>query len=93
MTYIKDNVAKDNFTLKDPGNSGNNVIDTLDSFERQNLSNRMDMIIRNIENWEDDIKIYFPLNDDFEEKVTHEGYGLKTASASASIPPNNTRFG
>ncbi len=93
MTYIKDNVTQEGFTLKDPGNSGNNVIDTLESYERQALSNKIDMIIKNIENHEDDIKIYFPINKDFEEKVSQEGYGIKTATASASIPPNNIRFG
>jgi len=93
MTYIKDNVTQEGFTLKDPGNSGNNVIDTLESYERQALSNKIDMIIKNIENHEDNIKIYFPTNKDFEEKVSQEGYGIKTATASASIPPDNTRFG
>lgn len=93
MTYIKDNVTQEGFTLKDPGNSGNNVIDTLESYERQALSNKIDIIIENIENHEDNIKIYFPTNKDFEEKVSQEGYGIKTATASTSIPPDNTRFG
>ncbi|WP_298754816.1 hypothetical protein [uncultured Arcobacter sp.] len=98
MEYIKDNVTQESFTLKDPGNSGNNVIDTLTSFERTNLSNTMDRIIKNIEDNEDYIKSYFPVNKDFEEEdddknASQRGYGLKTASVSASLPPNNTRFG
>jgi len=98
MEYIKDNVTEENFTLKDPGNSGNNVIDTLNSFERTNLSNTMNRIIINIEDNEDYIKSYFPINKDFEEEdddknASQRGYGLKTASVSASLPPNNTRFG
>ena len=93
MTYIKNNVTQEGFTLKDPGNSGNNVIDTLESYERQALSDKMDRIIKNIESNEDNIKMYFPTNKDFEEKVSQEGYGIKTAIASASIPPDNTRFG
>lgn len=95
MEYIRDNVEKEGFTLKDPGNSGNNVIDTLDSFQRANLSNSMDRIIKNVEDYEDNIKLYFKINEEFEEEDgdTNKGYGLKTASAGLSTPPNNTRFG
>ncbi len=99
MKYIKDNVTQENFTLKDPGNSGNNVIDTLTPYERTNLSNTMNRMINNIEDNEDYIKSYFPINQDFEEEendgenTSQIGYGLKTASVSASVPPNNTRFG
>ena len=89
LHYIKDNVAQESFTLKDPGNSGNNVIDTLNSNERQNLSNTMGNIIQNIEHNEDNIKTYFPINENFKSI----GYGVKTAGISASIPPNSTRFG
>lgn len=99
MEYIKDNVTQENFTLKDPGNTGNNVIDTLTSYERTNLSNTMNRMINNIEDNEDYIKSYFPVNQEFEEEEddgdnsSQRGYGLKTASVSASVPPNNTRFG
>ena len=93
---IIDNVEKDEFTLKDPGNSGNDVIDTLESYQRTNLSNSMKRIIENIENNEDNIKLYFKLNEEFnenDEEDTNKGYGLKTASIAISTPPNNTRFG
>jgi len=93
MEYIRDNVENDGFTLNDPGNSGNNVIDTLDSDQRTNLSNSMDRIIKNVEDYEDNIKIYFKLNEEFDEDDINKGYGLKTASVAASTPPNNTRFG
>lgn len=93
MEYIQDNITKDGFTLKDPGNIGNDVIDTLNSSDRQMLSNRMKKIIDNIESNEDNIKIYFPMNEKFEENDSTKGYGTKTSGAAASIPPNNTRFG
>lgn len=94
MEYIKDNVNQEGFTLKDPGNSGNNVIDTLNTDERKKLSDTMKKIINNIEANDDNIKIYFPINKQFEETDTQRGYGTKIASASSmSIPPNNTRFG
>jgi len=93
MEYIKDKATKEGFTLKDPGNSNNNVMDTLDELERENLSNRMQTIINNIDNHEDYIKTYFPLNKDFEDKLNNtNGYGLKTGIAGISNPPK-TRFG
>lgn len=95
MEYIRDNVSKDGFTLKDPGNSNNNVVNTLESWERQNLSNRMDTMLRNIGNNSDNIKIYFPINDDFKEneKSSDNTYGIKDKAVAVSTPPNNQRFG
>jgi hypothetical protein len=92
MTYTKDNVTKDSFSLKDPGNSGNDVIDTLNSTERQNLSNTMNTIIENIEANKEYLKIYFPINEEFNDTDDKNGYGVKSISG-ASIPPDNTRFG
>lgn len=95
MTYIKDNVTKEDFTLKDPGNSNNDVIKSLESRERQNLSDRMKIIIERIEDNSENIKTYFPINEDFkkDEKSSSNSYGLKEASAGPSIPSNNQRFG
>lgn len=93
MEYIKDNATKEGFTLKDPGNSNNNVMDTLDKYEKESLSNDMKSIINNIESYEDNIKTYFPLNKDFESKLNNSnGYGLKSGIAGISTPPK-TRFG
>jgi hypothetical protein len=94
MQYIQDNVTSDSFTLEDPGNSNNDVIDTLTSSERNQLSNKMENIIRNIESNEDNLKIYFPKNDDYkEDNSSGNGYGLKGNNIKPSIPPNNQRFG
>jgi len=93
MTYIKDNITKEGFTLIDPGNSGNDVMDSLNNFERQSLSGRMDLILKNIENNEDNILIYFPLNNEFaDEKNSKNGYGVKKNS-NYSVPPPVQRFG
>ena len=94
MEYIKDNVNQEGFTLKDPGNSNNDVIETLTEWDRDQFSNDMKRIIENIEDDENDMKIYFPINEDFEEDSDSEGgYGVKIGSASlASVPPD-TRFG
>lgn len=80
LEYIKDNVTKENFTLKDPGNSNNDVAETLESWEKINLSNRISNMIDNIENYSDNIKTYFPINEDFEYK-----YQENRANAALNI--------
>lgn len=93
MEFIRDNVTKGDFKLKDPGNCNNDVIETLESWERTNLSQKMDIIIKRIEDNEDNIKSYFPVNEKFEKREsTGNAYGLKSASAF-SIPSNTQRFG
>lgn len=92
MCYIRDNVTSNGFTLKDPGNSNNNVIETLTENEREELSYEMNSILNNINDNENDIRIYFPINEDF-EGGTQGGYGVKVGSSTlASVPPD-TRFG
>lgn len=95
MEYIRDNVTKDNFTLKDPGNSNNDVADTLDSWGKSSLSNKMSNIIDNIERNSENIKTYFPVNENFKEENKSENkYGLKDASIIApSIPSKSQQFG
>jgi hypothetical protein len=94
MEYIKDNVAKDNFKLVDPGNSNNDVMDTLESWERTNLSNRIDTIIKRIEENSENIKTYFPVNEEFEEKENSKSsYGIKSSNIAPSIPSTTQRFG
>lgn len=96
MEYIENNVTTKGFTLKDPGNSSNNLMDTLEEFEKTSLSNKMRRMIDNIDENDDYLESYFPKNKDFEENENNNsnaGYGLKTSSVVASVPPNNTRFG
>jgi hypothetical protein len=94
MEYIRDNVTKDNFKLIDPGNSNNDVINTLESHDRTNLSNRMDTIIKRIEDNSENIKSYFPVNEKFEKKETSKSsYGIKGTYVTPSIPSNTQRFG
>tara|TARA_R110002049_G_C9172462_1_gene562048 strand:+ start:462 stop:1424 length:963 start_codon:yes stop_codon:yes gene_type:complete len=95
MTYIKDNVTKDGYKLIDPGNSNNDLMDTLENWQRINLSNRLDTMINRINGNSDNIKSYFPINTDFEEedKSSGGGYGIKTGAAAFSTPPDNQRFG
>lgn len=94
MNYIKENVSEDDFKLIDPGNSNNNVMETLESWERTNLASRMETIVKNIEDNSENIKTYFPINEKFEDQLSSkESYGIKGASISPSIPSDNQRFG
>ncbi len=90
MEYIRDNVAEDGFTLKDPGNSGNDVADTLDEFQKNALKQRMRNMLDSIDDNSDNIKLYFPINKLFQEK---QGYGIKEGGSTFSIPSQNERFG
>lgn len=96
MTYIKDNVNKDGFTLKDPGNSNNDILKPLSSFDLEALSNRMNTIINRVEENSENIKTYFPVNEAYaepEEDSETSSYGIKGSAVGPSIPSNNQRFG
>lgn len=95
MEYIEENITKDKFTLKDPGNTNNDVADTIEDWEKTNLSNKMSRIVNNIENHSDNIKTYFPINDELiEDKENKSQYGLKDSSIIApSIPYKSQQFG
>lgn len=92
LGYIRDEVTKDAFTLKDPGNSNNDLIDTLTSFDRQNLSDDMKLILDRIEDNDENIKTYFPENQKFVEKEDENKYDHK-GNGFYSAPPKSERFG
>ncbi len=89
MEYIRDNVTT--VSLADPGNSNNDVADTLDDSDKKVISDDMKYMIERIEENSDNIKTYFPINSkhpcDEEKKVT---YGIK--ENKPSVPPP-TKFG
>ncbi|MDN3596806.1 nucleotidyltransferase [Zunongwangia endophytica] len=95
MKYIRDNITNYDFSLKDPGNSGNDVADTLESWQKENLSNKMNNMLDRINDNEDNLKIYFPTNEVFEEDddESKAGYGVKEGASTFSIPTQNQRFG
>jgi hypothetical protein len=89
MEYIRDNVKT--VTLPDPGNSNNEVANSLSDYDKSNTSSDMDYMIGRIEENSDNIKLYFPLNDKFPiEEETKNSYGSN--SSGFSVPPA-TRFG
>ncbi len=92
MEYIRDHIAEDNFTLKDPGNSGNDVVRSLESRKRQNLSSKMKTMLENINGNTDTLKTYFPVNKDVQDP-NGGGYGVKAGASLLSKPKKDQRFG
>jgi len=91
LEYIRDNVTKDGFTLKDPGNSSNNLADTLTSYEKQQLSNDMKNMLDRIKDNDENLKTYFPENSKFKKEETNNNqYGT---NSGMPIPPAKLNFG
>ncbi len=91
MEYIRDNVTNDGFTLKDPGNSSNDLADTLTDSEKQQLANDMKNMLDRIEENDENIKIYFPENSKFKEEDKNKNqYGT---NGGMPVPPSKLNFG
>lgn len=89
MEFIRDEVK--DISLPDPGNSGNEVADTMTDIEKGNLSDDMKYMIERIEENSDYIKTYYPVNDRFPcEEKKEDKYEEK--KKGMSVPPP-TRFG
>jgi len=93
MRYIQENVAKDGFKLIDPGNSNNDVIDTLTEIERNDLSIEMNNIITRIDENGENAKIYFPFNSSYAKEKKSASYGFSSSIAGSSMPAGSQRFG
>lgn len=92
MEYIRDEVKS--VSLPDPGNSSNDVADTLTDSDKDTLSYDMKRMIERIEEDSDTIKSYYPINEKFppeDEEKSNNSYGVKTG-IGLSVPPV-TRFG
>ena len=89
MEYIRDNVTNDGFTLKDPGNGSNDLADTLNDSEKQQLANDMKNLLERIEENDENIKTYFPENAKFKEenKYKYSTFG------GMPLPPPKLNFG
>lgn len=89
LEYIRDNVKT--VSLPDPGNSGNNMADTLTALEKSNLSDDMKFMIERIEENSDNIRTYFKINEKYPcEGSDEDKYNVK--KEGVSVPPL-TRFG
>lgn len=91
LNYISEHVTDEKFQLIDPGNSNNNVLSTMDSWKRSNLSSTLDLIKNNVENYPDTyLPYYFPVKQEYLPKEKQEnGYGEE----KVSYPPTAKRFG
>jgi len=63
MEYIRDNIKT--IRLEDPANSNNVVSDTMTDSEKNNFSYDMGSILDHIEENDDNLKVYFSVNDKF----------------------------
>lgn|SRR5690606_7657906 len=93
LQYIRDKVTGESFTLKDPGNSSNDLIDTLTTSERQTLSDDMKNMLERIEDNDENIKTYFPENSKFVEEEEIDNKYENKGNGFYSNPPKNERFG
>lgn len=91
LEYIKGNVTKETFTLKDPGNSSNDLADTLTDTEKQNLSNDMKNMLDRIEENEENIRTYFPENIKFKEE--DDKNNRYQTNGGMPVPPPKINFG
>jgi hypothetical protein len=91
LEYVRDNVVKDSFTLIDPGNSSNDLADTLTSFEKLQLSNDMKNMLDRIEENDENIKTYFPENPKFKEEDSNKN--KYNTNGGILIPPPKLNFG
>ncbi|WGE57971.1 nucleotidyltransferase [Actinobacillus equuli] len=94
LNYIIDNIERENFTLKDPGNGNNDLVLSLDDTKKTNLVSQLKFMLEKIESNEKQIEFYLPLNEKFAEnnKEENKAYGLKS-SLLVSTPPVSQRFG
>lgn len=80
LEFIKDNI--ESISLPDPGNTNNEVANTLTDYEKQSLSSDFAYLIERIDESSDLIKLYFPINEKFPPEETYDSTGN-----SRSVPP------
>lgn len=92
LEFIRDQVKT--ISLPDPGNTGNDVADTLDDWEKNVLSDDMKYMLERIEADSDNIKTYFLINEKFKnDDDVKEDVRYGSQAAAMSVPPSITRFG
>lgn len=91
LSYISEHVIDEKYQLIDPGNSNNNVLSTMDTIKRANLSSTLELIKNNIENNPSIyLSYYFPIRAEFSpQEKRDKGYGEE----KVSYPPTAKRFG
>lgn len=77
MEFIRDNAQS--IRLIDPANSNNIVSDTMTDSEKLNLHWDMKQILEHVEQSAENLKIYYPVNDDFDDGDDEEEKRKKAA--------------
>jgi hypothetical protein len=93
LEYIKDEITKDNFTLKDPGNSSNDIAKTIDSYKKRSLKDDFEYILNNVELNEKNLKNHFNENDKYKEVEAESKNAYKVNDSSRAIIPPSNQFG
>lgn len=94
LQYIVDNIENATFKLPDPGNSNNDLMSTLDSYQKTLLKSDFELIIKNVESNEKNIELYFEKNKDFSEEANENSLSYGVAGATpVSTPSSKQRFG
>jgi len=95
LEYIIDEIEGDNFSLKDPGNSSNDIAKTIDSYKKTLLKNDFKFLLEQVELNDENLKNHFKENEKYkiveESSESKSGYRINDSS-KAIIPPSN-QFG
>lgn len=94
LQYIIDNIEQDSFKLPDPGNSSNDLMSTLESYQKILLKNDFELILNNVESNEKNIELYFEKNEKFSNEANNNSlsYGV-IGAIPVSTPSSSQRFG
>lgn len=88
LEYIRDNI--ETIQLIDPGNSNNNVADSLNSYQKTSLSNTIKRVLDHIDNDESAVENYFPVNPDYPcEEGNKSPYIVVGTDRPDRIPDND----
>ncbi|WP_299336786.1 nucleotidyltransferase [uncultured Psychroserpens sp.] len=94
LEYISDEITRENFTLKDPGNSNNDIADTLGWYQKQSLKNDFDYILSDVDKKDENLKKHFKENENFKEEEDKSGSGgYRVGDTSKAIIPPSNHFG
>lgn len=93
MEYIRDHITDESFHLYDPGNSGNDLMASMEYYKKSALKTEMESMLNNIDqNAATYLPYYFPINDEFDPN-NDDGYKRKGSSETVSYPRSPQRFG
>jgi hypothetical protein len=87
LEYIRDEI--ETVSLVDPGNTNNIVSDSLNTNEKKDLSNTIKWMLTSIENNEDNIKNFFPVNIEFPCETKEEARYIVSSEKKADKLSSN----